>query len=577
MHSYIRPYQHVALRLPSELTKIVRIVPNTVVFLGKYGSFPSNQIIGRPFYLTFEITDASGEDNDNCLRIVPPAELHAETLIADGEGDGDEVDVNEDGTPMRTNREIVDDASTQKMTLEEIEALKKVSTGAGREIIAKLLESHSALDQKTAFSLAKYTLRKRKKFLKRFTVLPLDVSMLTNYFLEGKEAAKTMELRDESIGLIGCWGNVHHGGNTSLEGAIGSKPNGRYLVVDETGGLVVAAMAERMGILYPHDAEDEENEGSNNENGENAEQPVSNSMNHALARRRHMAAVGNTITVVHANKQPSLALLRYFGYDQDNPDESHPLYKHMKTVSWMQLLDPQADTIYANEPTLIPDETLSTFKTNKRSAYYKKRSRWERVRRVVNETRAGDFDGLIVATLMEPASVLKHTVPLLAGSAPVVVYSPTIEPLTELADLYSTPRRTAYITRKREIIAQHDRLLQELEEQKTEDGEEKAKLPEPDFTDLDKDFALDPSLLLAPTLETSRVRTWQVLPGRTHPLMSGRGGAEGYIFHAIRVLPSHQIIQAAGNPSRKKRKLAVTQESATPAESGSGMDVEMQS
>jgi hypothetical protein len=31
----------------------------------------------------------------------------------------------------------------------------------------------------------------------------------------------------------------------------GMKPHGRYAIVDETGGLVVAAMAERMGILYP--------------------------------------------------------------------------------------------------------------------------------------------------------------------------------------------------------------------------------------------------------------------------------------------------------------------------------------
>ncbi|GFF79343.1 tRNA (adenine(58)-N(1))-methyltransferase non-catalytic subunit trm6 [Aspergillus udagawae] len=570
MHSYIRPYQHVALRLPSELTKIVRLVPNTVVFLGKYGSFPANTIIGRPFYLTFEIVDVSGENNDNCLRIVSPAELHAETLIADGEGEGDDVEVNEEGIPIRTNREIVDDASTQKMTTEEIEALKKVSTGAGREIIEKLLESHSALDQKTAFSLAKYTLRKRKKFLKRFTVLPMDVSLLTNYMLEGKEAMKTMELRDESIGLIGCWGNVHHGGQSSLEGAIASKPNGRYLVIDETGGLVVAAMAERMGILYPHDQEDEDQESAEGSE-ENGERQQTNSMAQAMARRRHMSASGNSLTVIHANKQPSLSLLRYFGYDQDNPDESHPLYKHMKTVSWMQLLDPHADTIYTNEPEVVPDETLATFKSNRRSAYYKKRSRWERVRRVVDEARAGNFDGLIVATLMGPASVLKHTVPLLAGSAPVVVYSPTIEPLTELADLYSTPRRTAYITRKREIIAQHS-LQQSLQGQ-SEDGEKKPQ--EPDFSELDKDFALDPSLLLAPTIETSRVRAWQVLPGRTHPLMSGRGGAEGYIFHAIRVFPSHQNIQAAGNPSRKRRKVATQQESATPAESGSGVDIEM--
>ena len=56
-------------------------------------------------------------------------------------------------------------------------------------------------------------------------------------------------------------------------------------------------------------------------------------------------------------------------------------------------------------------------------------------------------------------------------------------------------------------------------------------------------------------LQTSRVREWQVLPGRTHPLMTGRGGAEGYIFHGIRAIPQSQHVQARGISTRKKRKL----------------------
>ena len=31
MHSYIRPYQYVAFRLPSDATKIIRLEPNTCV------------------------------------------------------------------------------------------------------------------------------------------------------------------------------------------------------------------------------------------------------------------------------------------------------------------------------------------------------------------------------------------------------------------------------------------------------------------------------------------------------------------------------------------------------------------
>jgi tRNA (adenine-N(1)-)-methyltransferase non-catalytic subunit len=36
--------------------------------------------------------------------------------------------------------------------------------------------------------------------------------------------------------------------------------------------------------------------------------------------------------------------------------------------------------------------------------------------------------------------------------------------------------------------------------------------------------------------------------------MMGRGGAEGYLFHGIRVFPTAQNIQAAGNV-RKRRKI----------------------
>ncbi|GAD99931.1 eukaryotic translation initiation factor 3, gamma subunit, putative [Paecilomyces variotii No. 5] len=545
MQSFVRPHEHVALRLPSDQTKVVQLVPNTTISLGKYGSFPANQIVGRPFYLTFEILDQPDEKHGHVLRLVPATELHAEALISEGsgeaDGEGDELEPNGDAdVNMRTNRETVDDVSSQKLTLAEIEALKKESSGAGREIIAKLLESHSAIDQKTAFSLAKYTLRKRKKYLRRFTILPMDVNLLTEWMLNEKDASKVMELRDELIGLIGCWGNVHHSGDMSLDDAVASKPNGRYLVVDDTGGLVVAAMAERMGILYPPHDDDADLD------LETSQQAQGHHPKRQSDRPAPMSASSNTITVLHPYSQPNVSLLKYFGFEQNTPDPSHPLTTHLKTISWLQLVDPNADSIYGSEPEVLSDEALQALKPNKRSSYYRKRNRWARVRAVVDETRAGEFDGLIVATLMNPTSVLKHAVPLLAGGAPVVVYSPNVEPLVELADLYSTARKTAFINIKREL------------EEKEQESAESAQTPSAgtsSLPDLSTEFPVDPTLLLAPTLQTSRVRQWQVLPGRTHPLMSGRGGAEGYIFHGNRVLPAQAHVEARGHASRKKRKV----------------------
>ncbi|CAG8405854.1 unnamed protein product [Penicillium salamii] len=552
MHSYIRPNQWVALKLPSDQLKLAQIIPDTVINLGRFGTFAANQILGRPFYLTFEILD-SRDETGHQLRVLSATELHAETLLADGEGDvePEDLDAGENGAPMRTNREIIDMNSTQKLTLEEIEELKKESGGAGRDIVAKLLESHSALDQKTAFSLAKYTLRKRKKYMKRFTVLPLDVGLLANYLMEERDAQKTMEMRDEHIGLIGCWGNIHHSGNVEVPDGV--KPHGRYAVVDETAGLVVAAMAERMGILYPHDAEDESEEQPEVSAEIKTENEDASAPKPRRVRPQQSSATTNTITVMHAYAQPNLSLLKYFGYDTNSPDETHPLYTHLKSVSWMQLLDPNSDPIYANEPPAIAAEELAEIKQSKRTTYYHKRNRWLKVKSVVDEARAGNFDSLVMATLLEPSSVLKTMVPLLAGSAPVVIYSPNVEPLVELMDMYSVSRRTAFIAKKRELESQ------------VAEGETA------DLTSLHKEFVVDPTILLPPTLQSSRVRPWQVLPGRTHPLMTGRGGAEGYIFHGIRVFPTTQTIQAAGNLRHKRRKV---EPKSTPA---SDRDVEMTS
>ncbi|MCJ1363937.1 tRNA (adenine(58)-N(1))-methyltransferase non-catalytic subunit trm6 [Acarospora aff. strigata] len=552
MHSLIQPDSYIALRLPSQTLKVLKIVPNTIISIGKYGSFQANHILGRPYNLTFEIQDKGEGQAESALRIVPAAELNAEALddssptpadlftpdrVLDG-GDGVEYELaGESGELlMRSNRETIDDPGRQTMSMDDIEALKKEGTGAGKEIVTKIMQSHSALDQKTAFSLAKYTLRKTRKYLRRFTVLPIDVPLLTNWIMSEKEPAKVLELREEVLALIGTWANVHYScGDGLLPGEMDSERigNGRWLLVDETGGLIVAALAERMGILCPPaEEENEELEIDSCPLKKEADpdfqvpeitvEPSENISHHHSTTIKAMSAKSNTLTMIHANAQPNLSLLSYFLFDPSNLSSTHPLNSHLKTLSWLQLLSPDEDIGYA-EPEVVPKDVLTTWKSGKRATYHRKRRRWERIKSVVDETRAGGFDGLVVASAMNPTTVLQHTIPLLRGAAQVVVYSPTIEPLVELADYYSTARRTAFVTSP------------------------------PDPSDLpNEDFPLDPTLLLAPIVQTARVRSWQVLPGRTHPLMTGRGGAEGYLFTATRVLPAEGKVEARGKYKRRK-------------------------
>ena len=476
---------------------------------------------------------------------MPPLELHADTLIDQESSSRDEEvvgstadaenDVVELQEILRSNKDIVDDPSSQKLSQDEIETLKREATDSGKAIITNLLQSHSAIDQKTAFSLGKYIARKKKKYLKRFCVLPLDVSLLTAWMSNDRDSSKTLELRNEILSLIVCWANIHLCSDLQSDASTWS---GNWLVVDDTGGLVVAAMAESMGVLRPNEkvsnipngdsasATSPQNPGSSSENVEGGHSVASRSPKYLVPS---MSASSNTITAIHSNSQPNLALLRYFSFDVNDPSQDHPLYTRLKTISWLQLLDPHADPVY-EEPETVPPDILCSWKSSKRSSYWRKRRRWERVRSVIDNTRAGGFDGLIVASSMHPTSIVRHVVPLLAGGAQVVVYSPHIEPLAELADLYSIGRRTAFLNTP----------------------EEQKKAP-------CEDFPVDPTLLLSPTVQTVRARRWQVLPSRTHPLMTEKGGAEGYVFHSTRILPVEGKVAARGQGA-KRRKVEDTRE-----------------
>lgn len=52
---YVPANQPVLLRLPSSMTKQVVLEPGKTVSIGKFGSFPADQVIGRPFGPTYEI------------------------------------------------------------------------------------------------------------------------------------------------------------------------------------------------------------------------------------------------------------------------------------------------------------------------------------------------------------------------------------------------------------------------------------------------------------------------------------------------------------------------------------------
>lgn len=540
------------------------------------------------------------------LRPVSGRELNedilAETNVnenpsADGEAavvaeDGEELAlVDETGKVIaRSNREIIDDSARQTLTTEEIEELKKKGASAGKELIAKLMLSHTAIDQKTSYSLAKYKLLKEKKFLRRFTVLPLDVVLLGQWLLEDKDAARVLEMRPEMMGLLGCWADVHFGGSP-IEGV--SEPHGgRWLVVDDTGGLLIAAMAERMGILYPQSESEEYEEDAGVQEAPTEQQPAETNGTEEVQQQQQPAetngtgtngtgeaqqqqepqepqqtdqqqqqqqqirtnaprklkkrprkddldehyALTNTLTIIHANAQPNLSVLRFFDYDAGDPNPPypyHPLFTHLLPISWLQLISPGDDLAYAEKPADVSPQVLASWKPNRRGNYHRKRRRWARTHEIVDATRAGGFSGLAVASTMDPISLLRHALPLLAGGSPIAIYSPTIELLEQLVDCFSIARRAAWVSSPPPETV----------------GKTQAELDRWAGT---KEFPINPTLVLGASVQSSRARRWQVLPGRTHPFMTGRGGADGFLFTGWRSIPAEGRISARGKFQKKR-------------------------
>ncbi|KAL2755364.1 hypothetical protein ACRALDRAFT_1071336 [Sodiomyces alcalophilus JCM 7366] len=607
MHTVVRPNEWVAIKLPTESVRIVQVVPNITISLGKYGAFPSNLIIERPYHLTYEVLDKRDGETFNRLRVVPASEIHADVLAEedgtadnsadpgldveaveqpnvaptdedDGVAAADNVIALQDGADYtlvdkasgnvlaRSGRDAIDAQARQLLTHEEIEDLKKQKdTDAGKAIIARLMLSHTALADKTSYSLSKYKILKTKKYLRRFSIAPLYPSTLGQWILEEKEASKVLEMRQEMLALLGCWANVHFAGKSdepqtrmipcdgrpAVEDA--AALGGRWLVVDDTGGLVVAAMAERMGILHHNPAEPGIETGHTKASTATDEatmaEPAAAHANGTTATAAPQRpprtyrddfevdlASSNSITLIHPASQPNLALLRYWNFDVASPHaaaQGHPLARHLHPVSWLQLLDPESDTTYTTLPADAPEDTVLSWKSNRRGNYHRKRRRWARTRFVVDQARAGGFAGLVVASTMDPVSVVRHALPLLAGGAPVAIYSATIEPLTQLADCFSIARRAAWSSHP----------PSETEGMTPEEMERWAG---------SEDFPVNPTLLLGCSVQTSRATRWQVLPGRTHPLMVGRGGAEGYLFTAWRAVPAEGRVAARGKFKRRK-------------------------
>ncbi|KAG8691941.1 tRNA (adenine(58)-N(1))-methyltransferase non-catalytic subunit trm6, partial [Ceratobasidium sp. 395] len=207
----IRAGDNLLLRLPNGELKLVKIPDEDGrgdVKLGKYGIFRSENLLGHPFGLSYEI----GE------KKVP--HVVAQKAIEDVE----ETDA--------TNELINDDGQfVQPLTAQEILALKDGGAHV-TEIIKRQIEAHTNYQLKNEYSKEKYRKRKEAKFSRGFTIVEPTLFNICEYHFR-RDPSKIRDLRPHSLGQLLNTANV--------------RPGARMLVCDDVSGLLVAGVLERLG------------------------------------------------------------------------------------------------------------------------------------------------------------------------------------------------------------------------------------------------------------------------------------------------------------------------------------------
>ncbi|KAF8808114.1 Gcd10p-domain-containing protein [Phlegmacium glaucopus] len=163
----------------------------------------------------------------------------------------------------------------------------------------------------------------------------------------------------------------------------------------------------------------------------------------------------------------------------------------------------EEDYIPVLPPSELPEEQIKSDRQKTRLG--KRKAISDLLSNTREELFSGEFDSLIISSEYDPYSIIERLSPYLGGSASIVVHSPTVQIVVDLqAKLRTMPQ------------------------------------------------------YLCPTVSEPWLRRYQVLPGRTHPMMA-MSGSGGFILNAIKIYDdptaSHALMQR-----RQKRSILMPEE-----------------
>nr|XP_056712017.1 tRNA (adenine(58)-N(1))-methyltransferase non-catalytic subunit TRM6 [Euleptes europaea] len=315
------------------------------------------------------------------------------------------------------NRNIIDDGKSQKLTHDDIKALKDKGI-KGQEIVQQLIENSATFRDKTEFAQDKYIKKKKKKYEAVITIIKPSTRILSTMYY-AREPGKINYLRYDTLAQMLTWGNVHAGN--------------KMIIMETCAGLVLGAAMERMGgygyiiQMYP---------------GGEAVRAATNCFGFPesffqtlyefpLNKVRNLLSGTFSIKVLPSESEENIPLAEESNGSLDE--------KELST----QETDMECGTEIATESSPPDEQEMVDIPTDgealednkaKGTMRDKQRKQEERRKKLIETAallRDKDADGLIVASRFHPVPVLLSLLEFVAPSRPIVVYCQYKEPLLE--------------------------------------------------------------------------------------------------------------------------------------------------
>ncbi|XP_006162891.1 tRNA (adenine(58)-N(1))-methyltransferase non-catalytic subunit TRM6 isoform X1 [Tupaia chinensis] len=214
----IRDGDYVVLKR-EDVFKAVQVQRRKKVTFEKQWFYLDN-VIGHSYGTTFEVTSGGSLQPKKKKKEEPTSETKEAGI---------------------DNRNIIDDGKSQKLTQDDIKALKDKGI-KGEEIVQQLIENSTTFRDKTEFAQDKYIKKKKKKYEAIITIVKPSTRILSIMYY-AREPGKINHMRYDTLAQMLTLGNIRAGN--------------KMIVMETCAGLVLGAMMERMGgfgsiiQLYP--------------------------------------------------------------------------------------------------------------------------------------------------------------------------------------------------------------------------------------------------------------------------------------------------------------------------------------